>query len=35
MYHYLEIWHNRQHRHSKLGWLTPGEFERSRIITVA
>ena len=35
MFHYLEIWHNRQRRHSQLGWLTPVEFERNRIITVA
>lgn len=32
---YLEIWHNRRRRHSQLGWLTPIEFERNRIITVA
>lgn len=31
----LEIWHNRKRRQSQLGWLTPIEFERSRIITVA
>ncbi|WNM24381.1 IS3 family transposase [Demequina capsici] len=35
MFEYLEIWHNRQRRHSQLGWLTPIEFERNRIITVA
>ncbi|MDN5548761.1 MAG: IS3 family transposase, partial [Rhodococcus sp. (in: high G+C Gram-positive bacteria)] len=35
MFDYLEIWHNRQRRHSPLGWLTPIEFERNRIITVA
>ncbi len=35
MFHYLEIWHNRKRRHSQLGWLTPVEFERNRIITVA
>jgi transposase InsO family protein len=35
MFHYLEIWHNRRRRHSQLGWLTPVEFERNRIITVA
>ncbi|MGK2876048.1 MAG: IS3 family transposase [Nocardioides sp.] len=32
---YLEIWHNRKRRHSQLGWLSPIEFERNRIITVA
>lgn len=35
MFDYLEIWHNRRRRHSQLGWLTPIEFERNRIITVA
>jgi putative transposase len=35
MFDYLEIWHNRKHRHSQLGWLSPIEFERNRIITVA
>jgi len=35
MFEYLEIWHNRKRRHSRLGWLTPVEFERNRIITVA
>lgn len=35
MFEYLEIWHNRKRRHSQLGWLTPIEFERNRIITVA
>jgi putative transposase len=35
MFEYLEIWHNRKRRHGQLGWLTPIEFERNRIITVA
>lgn len=35
IFEYLEIWHNRKRRHSQLGWLTPLEFERNRIITVA
>jgi len=35
MFEYLEIWHNRKRRHSQLGWLTPIQFERNRIITVA
>ena len=33
MFEYLEIWHNRRRRHSQLGWLSPIEFERNRIIT--
>ncbi len=35
MFEYLGIRHNRRHRHSQLGWLTPIECERNRIITVA
>lgn len=35
MFEYMEIWHNRKRRHSQLGWLSPIEFERNRIITVA
>lgn len=35
MFDYLEIWHNRQRRHSALGMLTPIEFERTHIIPVA
>ena len=35
MFDYLEIWHNRQRRHSQLGMLTPIEFERINTITVA
>ncbi|MEG9247160.1 DDE-type integrase/transposase/recombinase [Arthrobacter sp. Soc17.1.1.1] len=35
MFDYLEIWHNRKRRHSQLVWLSPIEFERNRIITVA
>lgn len=35
IFEYLEIWHNRKRRHSQLGWHTPVEFERNRIITVA
>lgn len=35
MFDYFEMWDNRRHRHSQLGWLTPIEFERSSIITVA
>lgn len=28
MFQYLEIFHNRQRRHSKLSYLTPLEYER-------
>jgi transposase InsO family protein len=27
IFEYLEIWHNRQRRHSSLGMLTPVEYE--------
>jgi transposase InsO family protein len=35
IFEYLEIWHTRKRRHSQLGWRSPVEFERNRIITVA
>ncbi len=37
IFEYLEIFHNRQRRHSSLGMLTPNEYERLRppILTVA
>ena len=35
IFEYLKIWHHRNRRHSQVGWLTPIEFERNRIITVA
>jgi transposase InsO family protein len=35
IFEYLEIFHNRQRRHSALGWLTPLEFEARQSITVA
>ena len=35
MFDHLEIWHNRQRRHSQLGMLTPIEFETRSSITVA
>ena len=31
MFEYLEIFHNRQRRHSKLGYLTPVEYERMHL----
>ena len=35
MFEYLEIFHNRQRRHSSIGRLTPIEFETRQPITVA
>lgn len=35
MFEYLEIFHNRQRRHSSIGWLTPVEFEARQPIIVA
>jgi transposase InsO family protein len=32
---YLEIWHNRRRRHSRLGMLTPIEFENRTPTIVA
>lgn len=32
IFDYLEIWHNRQRRHSQLGWLTPIEFENVTVV---
>lgn len=34
IFEYLEIFHNRQRRHSALGWLTPIEFEKQTTISV-
>lgn len=28
---YIEIWYNRQRRHSSLGYLSPAEFERQAL----
>lgn len=35
IFEYLEIFHNRQPRHSAIGWLTPVEFENKKPSTVA
>lgn len=35
IFEYLEIFHNRQRRHSGIGWLTPVEFENKKSSTVA
>jgi transposase InsO family protein len=33
IFEYLEIWHNRQRRHSSLGWLSPVEHENATVVT--
>ena len=35
IFEYLEIFHNRQRRHSALGWLTPVEYEKLHTTSVA
>lgn len=35
IFEYLEIFHNRQRRHSALGWRTPVEFEKLNATDVA
>jgi putative transposase len=35
IFEYLEIFHNRQRRHSALGWRTPIEFEKLHAADVA
>jgi len=35
IFEYLEIFHNRQRRHSALGWRTPVEFEKLHVTYVA
>jgi hypothetical protein len=35
IFEYLEIFHNRQRRHSALGWRTPVEFEKLHATDVA
>ncbi|GAA1461723.1 IS3 family transposase [Nocardiopsis exhalans] len=35
IFEYLEIFHNRQRRHSAIGWLAPVEFENKKSSTVA
>jgi transposase InsO family protein len=32
IFEYLEVWHNRQRRHSRLGMLTPIEFENRQLL---
>ena len=33
VFEYIEVWYNRQRRHSALGYLSPAEFERVRAIS--
>jgi putative transposase len=33
IFEYLEVFHNRQRRHSALGWLTPMEYEKRHTTT--
>lgn len=33
IFEYLEIFHNRQRRHSALGWMTPVEYEKMHTST--
>lgn len=35
IFDYLEIWHNRQRRHSRLGMLSPIQFEAQAALVVA
>jgi putative transposase len=35
LFDYLEIWHNRQRRHSRLGMLSPIQFETQAALVVA
>jgi putative transposase len=35
IFDYLEVFHNRQRRHSALGWLTPMEYEKRHTTDVA
>ena len=35
IFEYLEIFHNRQRRHSALGWRTPVEYEKLHATDVA
>ena len=35
IFEYLEIFHNRQRRHSALGWRTPVDFEKLHAAEVA
>jgi putative transposase len=32
VFEYIEVWYNRQRRHSALGYLSPAEFERQALL---
>ncbi len=31
VFEYIEVWYNRQRRHSSLGYVSPAEFEREAV----
>jgi transposase InsO family protein len=31
VFEYMEVWYDRQHRHSSLGYVSPAEFERKAL----
>ena len=31
VFEYIEVWYNRQRRHSSLGYVSPAEFERKAL----
>ena len=33
VFEYIEVWYNRQRRHSTLGYLSPAEFEQVRVVS--
>ena len=33
VFEYIEVWYNRQRRHSTLGYLSPAEFEQVRAVS--
>ena len=35
VFEYIEVWYNRQRRHSSLGYLSPAEFERRALTGTA
>ena len=35
VFEYIEVWYNRQRRHSSLGYVSPAEFERRALTGAA